>query len=82
MEIQSGRLAGFITSRLTGLMAINEKGMQIQPAGQLLYPELVGIALQKNNPKLREAINKALKDMQADGTYARISNEYFGSDIR
>ncbi len=82
METQSGRLSGFVTDRLTGLMAIQERDMPIQMAGDLLYPELIGIAMQKDNPELLSAINKALADMQADGTYQQISEKWFGTDIR
>ncbi|MBS97553.1 MAG: amino acid ABC transporter substrate-binding protein [Oceanospirillaceae bacterium] len=82
METQSGRISGFVTDRLTGIMAIKDKGMNIQMAGDLLYPELIGIALQKENPELLAAINKAIADMQADGTYQQISEKWFGTDIR
>lgn len=82
MEVQNGRIDGFITARLTGLMAIKDKGAPIEMAGELLYRELVGIALKKDKPELKAAINKALMTMQADGTYERISKKYFGTDIR
>ncbi len=35
----------------------------------------------EDNDSLREAINKALADMHADGTLSWISERYFGSDI-
>ena len=34
------------------------------------------------NPELLAAINKAIADMQADGTYQQISEKWFGTDIR
>nr|WP_026358730.1 amino acid ABC transporter substrate-binding protein [Aureimonas ureilytica] len=40
-----------------------------------------GIIVQKNNPELVAAINKALADMKADGTYDKISQTYFGADV-
>jgi cystine transport system substrate-binding protein len=43
--------------------------------------EQEGILLRKGNPDLQQAINKALSDMKADGTYQRISNQYFGADV-
>lgn len=43
--------------------------------------EQEGILLRKGNPDLQQAINKALTDMKADGTYQRISNQYFGADV-
>ena len=40
-----------------------------------------GVIVRKGNPKLVEAINKALTDIKADGTYAAISSKYFGADV-
>lgn len=40
-----------------------------------------GVLLRKNNPELRDAINQALKDIRADGTYKKISETYFGVDV-
>ncbi|MDC9588065.1 amino acid ABC transporter substrate-binding protein [Xenorhabdus sp. XENO-10] len=39
------------------------------------------VLLRKGDPELVEAINKALQEMKDDGTYARISEKYFGVDI-
>lgn len=40
-----------------------------------------GVLLAKNKPELLDAINKALADIKADGTYATISQKYFGEDV-
>ncbi len=40
-----------------------------------------GVIVRKGNPKLVAAINKALTDIKADGTYAAISTKYFGADV-
>lgn len=40
-----------------------------------------GVLVRKNNPQLVAAINKALAEIHADGTYAKISNKYFGKDV-
>lgn len=66
------------------LIAIKESGEKVR---QLDTPELqgtdnVGIALRKGNPELKDAINKALDDMKADGTYEKISTKWIGRDIR
>lgn len=39
------------------------------------------VLLRKNNPELRGAIDKALADIRADGSYKRISTKYFGTDL-
>jgi L-cystine transport system substrate-binding protein len=40
-----------------------------------------GFMFRKNNHTLVDAVNKALKDMIADGTYAKISKKWFGEDV-
>ncbi|SIT46642.1 L-cystine-binding protein TcyA [Paraburkholderia ribeironis] len=37
--------------------------------------------IRKGSPKLRAALNKALADIREDGTYAKISQKYFGKDV-
>ncbi|AOF89775.1 amino acid ABC transporter substrate-binding protein [Sinorhizobium sp. RAC02] len=40
-----------------------------------------GVIIRKGEPELLEAINKALTDIKADGTYQAISDKYFGQDV-
>lgn len=40
-----------------------------------------GIIFRKGNPQLQAAINKALADIKADGSYQKISFKYFGEDV-
>lgn len=40
-----------------------------------------GVLLAKGKPELLAAINKAIADLKADGTYAKISEKYFGTDV-
>ncbi|WP_420959664.1 amino acid ABC transporter substrate-binding protein [Brucella sp. IR073] len=40
-----------------------------------------GVIINKNQPDLLAAINKALADIKADGTYQKISDKYFGQDV-
>ena len=40
-----------------------------------------GIIIRKNEPELLAAINKALADIKADGTYQTIAEKYFGQDV-
>lgn len=82
LETANGRIDGFITGKMVGLVAIKDKGAPIKAAGDLLYAERVGIAIQKDNKDLLDAVNKALSDMQADGSYEAISKKWFGADIR
>jgi cystine transport system substrate-binding protein len=40
-----------------------------------------GVLIRKGNSELQAAINKALADMKADGTYAKIAQKYFDKDV-
>lgn len=43
--------------------------------------EQEAVLIRKGNPELRQAINSAISEIKTDGTYQRISNEYFGADV-
>ncbi|RWX80853.1 amino acid ABC transporter substrate-binding protein [Neorhizobium lilium] len=43
--------------------------------------EYSGIIIRKGEPELLEAINKALTEIKAEGTYQKISAKYFGQDV-
>ena len=49
--------------------------------GKTFNMEQSGFAFRKGSPELIEAVNKALKEMQADGTYLKISQKWFGEDV-
>ena len=53
----------------------------VKIAAQKENAEYSGIIIRKGEPELLEAINKALSEIKADGTYAKISAKYFGQDV-
>ncbi len=82
LEAATGRIDGFVTDRIVGAMAIEEKHAPIRPAGPLLYEERMGIALRRGHAGLRKAVNSALEKMRADGTYHQISLRWLKIDAR
>src|SRR5690606_21562652 len=40
-----------------------------------------GVLVRKGDPELVAAINKAIEEIKADGTYQKISEKYFGEDV-
>ena len=50
--------------------------------GDFLFIERIASAVAKGNTGLAAEINKGLAAIQADGTYAKISDKYFKEDIR
>ncbi|MCQ1776147.1 amino acid ABC transporter substrate-binding protein [Neorhizobium galegae] len=53
----------------------------VKIAAQQDNADYSGIIIRKGEPELLEAINKALADIKADGTYQKISDKYFGQDV-
>lgn len=82
LDLQNKRLDGFVTDKIAGVLAIRDKNLNAKPVGELLYTEKMGIAMRKGNPQLKAAIDAALADITADGTYKAISLKWIGTDIR
>ena len=82
VELDTGRVDAVITNRLLGLYQIEEIGLEdLVTAGDVLFDDPAAIAVRKDTPELLEAINAALRAAQTDGTYAQISESWFGVDI-
>lgn len=79
--VEQDRIDGMVTGKFVGLQAPEKYGVQIEPVGKLLYAEDIAIAIRKEDEKLLEAVNKALKEIIEDGTYEEISNKWFGTNI-
>lgn len=82
LDLANRRLDAFVTDRLVGLHARQVHGGSFEPVGGLLYEETIAVAMAKDQPALRAAVDGALHDLNADGTYARLSLAWFGRDIR
>lgn len=81
-ELSNGRIDGVITDRMVGTIGIKEAGYtNLKLAGDLLYKETIAVAVNQDDDSLRQAINKALKEIISDGTYATISKQYFDMNI-
>ena len=57
---------------------IERNGFKIKAVGEPVKSDQAGIAMRKGNPELLAAIDQALTDMKADGTYDAIFNKWFG----
>ena len=81
-ELSNGRVDAVITDRLVGIIGIQKGGYDnLRLAGNLLYQELCAVAFHQDNDSLRQAINRGLSAIIDNGTYAEISEKYFGRDI-
>ncbi|QQE79777.1 transporter substrate-binding domain-containing protein [Alicyclobacillus sp. SO9] len=80
-DLAAGRLDGVITDQLVGQYAIKHSHIKVQPAGKPLNLAYAGIAVRKSDTSLLTKINKALKAIEKNGTYAKISKQYFGVNL-
>jgi len=85
LELSAGRVDAIVVDNIPVAVAVKEGGAKVR---QLDTPGIeggsvaIGIAIRKDNPELKAAMQKALDDMMADGTYEKISMEWIGRDIR
>jgi len=80
-SVESGRTDGLITALMVGLYGAQENNVAIEPVGDPLYIEEIGIPIRKEDTKLLEAVNNALEEMMEDGTYEAISEKWFGRNM-
>lgn len=80
-DLAAGRLDAAYNDRLLVGYLIKSRNLLIKDAGVIGQPEAVGIALKKTNPDLKAALDKALLQIKADGTYTKISRQWFGQDV-
>jgi len=81
-DMVNGRVQAVITDKLIAANNIKEKNLPFKLVGEPLYDEECGIAIRKDDPELKEVIEKVLEEMRQDGTYTTISEKWFGIDIR
>lgn len=85
LELQADRVQAIIADNIPVRVAIKENGARLR---QLDTPDIeggsvaIGIAINKKNPELAAAMQAALDEMMADGTYKAIAMEWVGADIR
>ena len=53
----------------------------VKIVAQQANADFSAVIIRKGEPELLDAINKALADIKADGTYDKISKKYFGQDV-
>jgi len=79
--LMAGRTDAWVGDKFTGLDLVRaQKGKVVQ--GDLLFKERIGMAVKKGNSSLLRELNAQLARAMSNGTYAKISKQYFGQDIR
>lgn len=78
VALKSGQGDALTTDNsILGGMAVENPGYKVQ--GKPFTDEPYGIGLNKHQDKMRKALNKALKEIQANGTYNKLVIKWFGN---
>ncbi|GGL19471.1 ABC transporter substrate-binding protein [Deinococcus radiotolerans] len=79
--VLAGRADAMVLDRFNAIDAAKVMPGKLQ-LGDVVFPERIGMAMRKGNTDLQQAVNKALATLMANGTYAKLSQSYFGQDVR
>lgn len=79
-DLSAGRIDGTINNLYALKPVVDKNGFKIKAVGQAIKADKAGIAVRKNNPEFLAALDKALADIKADGTYKTIFKKWFGEE--
>ena len=80
-DLQIGNIDGVVMDEVVAAYNIKQSGRDFVILEESLAPEEYGIAFKKNNTELRDKVWNTLKEMEADGTVASISEKWFGENM-
>ncbi|GGK87271.1 ABC transporter substrate-binding protein [Deinococcus radiotolerans] len=79
--LMAGRVDAWVGDKFTGIDLVKaQKGKVVQ--GDLLFKERIAMAVNKGNASLLKELNAALAKSMSNGTYTKLSTQYFGTDVR
>ncbi|HET6436581.1 MAG TPA: ABC transporter substrate-binding protein [Anaeromyxobacter sp.] len=78
----AGRVDAWVTDKFVAKDALQADPKAGLHLGDFVFVERIASAIKKGNASLEAAVDKALAEILADGTYEAISRKYFGEDIR
>lgn len=77
-DLVVGNIDGVVTDAIAGAFAIENSKLPLSMVSPALSSIQKGFAIKKGKPNLTRAINKALADMVADGTYEKLTKDLVG----
>ncbi len=81
-DLGANRIEAALNDRLfVSEYLLKNPNQNLKVTGKTFNVEQSGLAFRKGSPELIEAVNNALKEMQADGTYLKIAKKWFGEDV-
>ena len=80
-QVQNGQVDAYLDTAETLGYYATKTGAQIQMAGQPFGTIKIGAATVKGNTELHNAIQQALTELEGNGTYAKILDQWGQSDL-
>ncbi|WP_349409565.1 transporter substrate-binding domain-containing protein [Pseudalkalibacillus sp. SCS-8] len=80
-DLNVKRIDAALNDRLFIQQELKGDNYNVKAVGDPFNETKMGFAFRKDQEKLIEEVNKALKEMEKDGTLEEISQKYFGEDV-
>jgi cystine transport system substrate-binding protein len=80
-DLAAGRLDAALNDRLMLAYLMKNSQLPLRTGATLGAGNPSGIPFRKGNPKFAKAIDDAMTQLEADGTFAKISDKWFGIDV-
>lgn len=81
MDLESGACDAVCMDSIVAGYQIKSSGKDMKILDDTLAAEEYGIGFKKGEDELAKAVHNTLMEMKDDGTVAKISNDWFGSDV-
>ena len=81
MDLESGACDAVCMDSIVAGYQIKSSGKDMKILDDTLAAEEYGIGFKKGEDELAKAVHDTLMEMKDDGTIAKISNDWFGSDV-
>lgn len=81
MDLEQGAVDAVAMDVIVAGCQIKQRNADFKILDDSLSEEEYGIGFKKGNTELRDKVQGALEEMAADGTLAKISDEWFGEDV-
>ncbi|RDU95296.1 transporter substrate-binding domain-containing protein [Trinickia dinghuensis] len=80
-DLASNRLDAALNDRLMVAYLLKNAQLPLRPGAMVGSAPPSAIPFKKGNPKFAKAIDDAMTQLEADGTFAKISDKWFGIDV-
>ena len=80
-DLKNGRCDAVVSDSLVAAEYVSGDDSPFEIVWQGKAEEFMAIAMKKGNLELKNAVNKALDELAADGTLKALSEKNFGRDI-